>query len=213
MICFPTTCRLLGNKLTRNETNHPTSPDSHSEVSCTSEASPTSAEPPATTPTSSPSKLLYKDPSQPLEVRLEDLLARMTLDEKIAQMVQPIQNATSAGDVEAFSLGAMLSTAESISEDNSLADWTRIPGAYLEAAAKTRLGIPLLYGVDSMHGFGHVNGATIFPHNIGLGATHNPALVEEIGQAVAEQMRAARHPVEFRAGGGRASGHPLGAHL
>jgi beta-glucosidase len=152
---------------------------------------------PTASPTSTPSKILYKDSSQPVEVRLEDLLARMTLDEKIAQMVQPIQNTTSSGDVEAFSLGAMLSTAESISEENSLADWTRIPGAYLEAAAKTRLGIPLLYGVDSMHGFGHVNGATIFPHNIGLGATHNPALVTQIGQAVAEEMRAAGIPWNF----------------
>ena len=166
-------------------------------AACTPRAVSTSTELPTASLTSTPSKLLYKDPSQPVEGRVEDLLARMTLDEKIAQMVQPIQNDTSAGDVEAFSLGAMLSTAESISETNSLADWTRIPTAYLEAAAETRLGIPLLYGVDSMHGFGHVNGATIFPHNIGLGATRDPALVEEIGQAVAEEMRAAGIPWSF----------------
>jgi beta-glucosidase len=121
----------------------------------------------------------------------------MTLDEKIAQMTQPAQNAIPAGDVEAFSLGSVLSTAESISETNSLSDWTDIPGTYLEQAAKTRLGIPLLYGVDSMHGFGHVNGATIFPHNIGLGATRDPDLVEKIGRAVAEEMRAAGIPWSF----------------
>ena len=166
-------------------------------VSCTPETAQSSAELPTINPTSTPSKLLYKDPNQTIEVRLEDLLTRMTLDEKIAQMVQPIQNATSAGDVDAFSLGAMLSTAESISEENSLADWTRIPAAYLQAGVETRLGIPLLYGVDSMHGFGHVNGATIFPHNIGLGATRDPALVEQIGQAVAEEMRAAGIPWNF----------------
>jgi beta-glucosidase len=144
-----------------------------------------------------PSNPLYKDPNQPVDLRIEDLLARMTLDEKIAQMVQPAQNTLSAVDVSAFSLGSVLSTAESISETNSLVDWTTIPGTYLEAAAKTRLGIPLLYGIDSMHGFGHVNGATIFPHNIGLGATRDPALVESIGRAVAEEMRAAGIPWSF----------------
>jgi beta-glucosidase len=143
------------------------------------------------------SNLLYKDPNQPVDLRIEDLLARMTLDEKIAQMVQPAQNTLSAVDVSAFSLGSVLSTAESISATNSLVDWTTIPGTYLEAAAKTRLGIPLLYGIDSMHGFGHVNGATIFPHNIGLGATRDPALVESIGRAVAEEMRAAGIPWSF----------------
>jgi beta-glucosidase len=166
-------------------------------AACAPKSTPAPTAMPGSGQTSTPSKLLYKDPSQPVETRVEDLLTRMSMDEKIAQMVQPIQNATPAEDVEAFSLGAVLSTAESISESNSLADWTRIPGAYLEAAARTRLGIPLLYGVDSMHGFGHVNGATIFPHNIGLGATCDPELVEKIGRAVAEEMRAAGIPWSF----------------
>jgi beta-glucosidase len=155
-------------------------------------STPVPAEPAAT-----PDKMLYKDPSQPLEVRVEDLLARMTLDEKIAQMVQPVQQNIPAADVEFYSLGSVLSTAGSISESNSLADWTNIPRTYLEAALDTRLGIPLIYGVDSMHGFGHVNGATIFPHNIGLGATRDPDLVENIGQATAEEMRAAGIPWSF----------------
>jgi len=151
--------------------------------------------PPA--PAATPDKLLYKDPAQPLAARVEDLLARMSLDEKVAQMVQPIQQVIPASDVEAYSLGSVLSTAGSISESNSLMDWTDIPRTYLEAALNTRLGIPLIYGVDSMHGFGHVNGATIFPHNIGLGATRDADLVQKIGQATAEEMRAAGIPWDF----------------
>jgi beta-glucosidase len=166
-------------------------------AACTprSTTAPRASPSPSQTPANA--ELLYKDPSQPIDVRVEDLLSRMSLDEKIAQMVQPIQNATPATDVKAFSLGAILSTAESISESNSLADWTNIPGTYLKAASGSRLGIPLLYGVDSMHGFGHVNGATIFPHNIGLGATRDPELVRKVGQAVAEEMRAAGIPWSF----------------
>jgi beta-glucosidase len=168
-------------------------------AACSPAPSPVSTESPTIPPASAPPlNLLYKDPTQPVELRVDDLLARMTMDEKIAQMVQPdVNNALPVSDISALSLGAVLSTAGSISETNSLADWTNIPNIYLEEAVKSRLGIPLLYGVDSMHGFGHVNGATIFPHNIGLGATHDPALVEKIGQAVAEEMRAAGIPWSF----------------
>ncbi len=168
-------------------------------AACAARIPAASTEPPAIPPASAPPlNLLYKDPNQPVELRVDDLLARMTMDEKIAQMVQPdVNNALPVSDASALSLGAVLSTAGSISETNSLADWTNIPNTYLQEAIKSRLGIPLLYGVDSMHGFGHVNGATIFPHNIGLGATHDPALVEKIGQAVAEEMRAAGIPWSF----------------
>ena len=154
------------------------------------------SQPTANQPRNSAS-FLYKDPGQPVDVRVEDLLSRMTLDEKIAQMVQPTQSTIPASAVEGFSLGSVLSDAWPISESNSLADWTNIPAAYLQAAAKSHLGIPLLYGIDSMHGFGHVNGATIFPHNLGLGATRDPILVRKIGQAVAEEMRAAGIPWSF----------------
>jgi beta-glucosidase len=152
---------------------------------------------PTPEPTGTPDHLLYKDPNQPLDVRVEDLLARMTLEEKIAQMVQPIQQGLAPTEVDAYSLGSVLSVAGSISESNSLRDWTTIPRSFMERALTTRLAIPLIYGIDSMHGFGHVNGATLFPHNIGLGATRDPALVEAIGQATAEEMRAAGIPWNF----------------
>jgi beta-glucosidase len=155
--------------------------------------------PPAPTASQAPasSPALYKDSSQPVDARVEDLLGRMTLDEKVAQMVQPDQQSLPAVDVSGSALGSVLNKANSISETNSLADWTNIPAAYLQEALQSRLGIPLIYGIDSMHGFGHLNGATIFPHNIGLGATRDPALVREIGHAVAEEMRAAGIPWNF----------------
>ncbi len=161
-------------------------------AACTSSRTPVSP-----TPTTTPDTLIYKDPSQPVEARVEDLLARMTLEEKIGQMVQPVQQGMSAAEVGAASLGSVLSTAGSISESNSLQDWTDIPRTFLQSALTTRLAIPLIYGIDSMHGFGHVNGATLFPHNIGLGATQDAELVRQIGQATAQEMRAAGIPWNF----------------
>lgn len=144
----------------------------------------------------------YKDPSQPVEVRVEDLLSRMTLEEKIGQMTQVENNSISPyylfppSEVVKYFIGSVLSGGNS-SGFYSLADWTGLAKSYEVEAVKTRLGIPLIFGVDSVHGFGHVNGATIFPQNIGLGATRDPELVRQIGQVTAEEMRAAGIPWNF----------------
>lgn len=144
----------------------------------------------------------YKDPSQPVDVRVEDLLSRMTLEEKIGQMTQVENNSISPyylfppSEVAKYFIGSVLSGGNS-SGFYSLADWTGLAKSYEVEAVKTRLGIPLIFGVDSVHGFGHVNGATIFPHNIGLGATRDPELVRQIGQVTAEEMRAAGIPWNF----------------
>ena len=90
--------------------------------------------------TATPDHLLYKDPDQPVDVRVEDLLSRMTQDEKIAQMVQPVQQGIPATDVDYYFLGSVLSTAGSISETNSLQDWTNIPRTYIERALTTGWG-------------------------------------------------------------------------
>ncbi len=144
----------------------------------------------------------YKDPSQPVDVRVEDLLSRMTLEEKIGQMTQVENNSISPyylfppSEIAKYFIGSVLSGGNS-SGFYSLADWTGLAKSYEVEAVKTRLGIPLIFGVDSVHGFGHVNGATIFPQNIGLGATRDPELVREIGQVTAEEMRAAGLPWNF----------------
>src|SRR4030043_259325 len=129
----------------------------------------------------------YKDPSQPVDVRVEDLLSRMTLEEKIGQMTQVENNSISPyylfppSEVAKYFIGSVLSGGNS-SGFYSLADWAGLARGYGVEAVKTRLGIPLIFGVESVHGFGHVNGATIFPQNIGLGATRDPELVRQIGQ-------------------------------
>ncbi len=145
---------------------------------------------------------LYKDPGQPVEVRVEDLLSRMTLDEKIGQMVLVDHNSISPyykfppSEIVQYSIGSILSGGNS-SGYYTLEGWTGLAKSYELEAVKTPLGIPLIFGVDSVHGFGHVNGATIFPHNIGLGATRDPELVRQIGQVTAEEMRAAGIPWNF----------------
>jgi beta-glucosidase len=126
----------------------------------------------------------------------------MTLEEKIGQMTQVENNSISPyylfppSEVAKYFIGSVLSGGNS-SGWSSLADWAGLAKSYEVEAVKTRLGIPLIFGVDSVHGFGHVNGATIFPQNIGLGATRDPELVRQIGQVTAEEMRAAGIPWNF----------------
>ncbi|MGE5644746.1 MAG: glycoside hydrolase family 3 protein [Acidobacteriota bacterium] len=120
------------------------------------------------------------------------LLAKMTLDEKIGQMTQPDQQyLKSDSDIAKYFLGSVLSGGDSDPKaGNSLEAWTNLYDRYQKQTAKTRLAIPLLYGVDALHGHNNVLGAVIFPHNIGLGCTRNAALVEKIARITAEEVRA-----------------------
>jgi beta-glucosidase len=137
-------------------------------------------------PTDPPTVLPYLDATQPLEVRVEDLLGRMTLEEKIGQMTLIEKNSITPDQITAFGIGAILSGGGgSPQEDKSAAGWLEMVSGYQSAALDTRLGIPLLYGVDAVHGHSNLAGATIFPHNIGLGATGNADLVREIGRITA----------------------------
>jgi beta-glucosidase len=123
-----------------------------------------------------------------------ELLAKMTLEEKIGQMCQPDQAALkSAGDIERYFLGSLLSGGGSGPKnkaDYTLQGWTEMVDGYQQHALKTRLGIPLLYGVDAVHGHNNIPGATVFPHNIGLGCADDAALVEKIERATAQEVRA-----------------------
>src|SRR5450759_1590437 len=82
-------------------------------------------------------------------------------------------------DIQKYFLGSMLSGGGSDPIDNRPQTWLQAVNEYQSWALKTRLKIPLLYGVDAVHGHNNIDGAVVFPHNIGLGATHNPALVEQ----------------------------------
>jgi len=117
----------------------------------------------------------------------------MTLDEKIGQMTQPEQDKVlgNEGDMQKYFIGSVLSGGDSDPiKDNSLIEWTNLYDRVQEEALKTRLKIPALYGIDAVHGHSNVLGAVMFPHNIALGCTRDPELVERIGRITAKEMRA-----------------------
>jgi beta-glucosidase len=130
-------------------------------------------------------------PFSAYDAEAKALLGQMTLDEKVGQMTQAeMHQLIDIKDVETYFLGSILSGGDSDPKTNSLADWTDTYDRLQTHALKTRLKIPLLYGVDAVHGHNNVIGATVFPHNIGLGAAGNAKLVEEIGAATAKEVRA-----------------------
>jgi len=132
--------------------------------------------------------LPYQDPSLPVATRVDDLLARMTLDEKLGQMTQAERGSVSTSDITTYRLGSILSGGGSSPSPNNATSWANMYDTFQQAALATPLGIPIIYGVDAVHGHNSVYGATIFPHNIGLGATRDQALVQQIGQAVATEV-------------------------
>ncbi|MEV4641186.1 glycoside hydrolase family 3 N-terminal domain-containing protein [Actinoplanes sp. NPDC049548] len=133
---------------------------------------------------------LYKDPSQPVAARVEDLISRMSLDEKIGQMVQAERHYASPADVSTFRLGSMLAGGGEGPAPQSPQVWADLYDSYQRAALSTPLGIPIMFGIDAVHGANHVYGGTVFPHNVGLGATRDPALVERIGRVTATEVAA-----------------------
>jgi len=124
--------------------------------------------------------------------QVREVLRSMTIEEKVGQMTQAEQNAlVEVSDIENLFLGSLLSGGSSDPKaGNSLEAWTDMYDSYQKRAMKSRLGIPLLFGIDAVHGHNNVLGAVIFPHNIGLGCTRNPALVESAARITAEEVRA-----------------------
>ncbi|TJY40657.1 carbohydrate-binding protein [Cohnella pontilimi] len=139
--------------------------------------------------------LPYYDTSLTVETRVADLLSRMTLDEKVGQMIQAERASVTPEDVYTYKLGSVLSGGGSFPNgkqaDSTREKWTELVDAYQGAALSTNLGIPILYGVDGVHGNNNLIGATLFPHNIGLGATRDPELVRKVGEAAAKEIKAA----------------------
>ncbi len=159
-------------------------------TSCRSTVVPTPAEEAEAVPS-------YLDPSQPVSVRVDDLLSRMTLEEKIGQMTQVEKNSIAAGDITEYAIGSILSGGGGSPDTNTVSEWREMTDAFQAEALATRLGIPLLYGVDAVHGHGNLYGATIFPHQIGLGATGDAELVRQIGRATADEILATGIPWNF----------------
>jgi len=120
------------------------------------------------------------------------LLAKMTLDEKVGQMTQAELSALKdMSDIQKYYLGSVFSGGDSDPKSgNTIQDWTDTIDQVTAEALKTRLAIPLLYGIDAVHGHNNILGATIFPHNIGEGCAHNPELVRKAARITAEEIRA-----------------------
>ena len=132
--------------------------------------------------------LPYQDPSLPVATRVADLMSRMSLDDEIGQMTQAERGSVTASDITTYRLGSVLSGGGSAPSPNNATAWADMYDGFQRGALATPLGIPMIYGVDAVHGHNNVVGATIFPHNIGLGATRDPALVQRIGRATAEEV-------------------------
>ena len=120
----------------------------------------------------------------------DELLARMTLREKIGQMTQVEQNSITPDEVRRHAIGSVLSGGGGNPSPNTPETWRAMVMSFRDAARKSRLGIPLIYGSDAVHGHNNVVGATIFPHNIGLGATRDADLVRRIARATAREAAA-----------------------
>jgi beta-glucosidase len=135
-------------------------------------------------------KSIYSDPNIEIEARVDDLLSKMTLEEKIGQMVQAERNGIKEGDIKKYKLGSLLSGGGSVPKGNTPKAWIDMYNKFQAEALSTRLTIPLVYGVDAVHGHNNVKGATIFPHNIGLGATFDADLVERVAQITAKEVAA-----------------------
>jgi len=132
----------------------------------------------------------YLDESLPVQDRVDDLLARMDLADKVGQMTQAERGAVSPADVTALRLGSVFSGGGSAPEPNTPEGWADMVDELQAAASATPLGIPLLYGVDATHGHQLLHGATVFPQNIGLGAAGDPRLTEDVARATAAEMLA-----------------------
>ena len=134
---------------------------------------------------------LYKNPGLPVMDRVLNLLSYMTLEEKIGQMTQ-VDRQFLDGDknIGTYFLGSLLSGGGSTPAKNFPKSWAEMYDGYQKIALSTRLSIPIIYGIDAVHGHNNVVGATIFPHHIGLGCTNNPQLIEDVYRATAEEISA-----------------------
>ncbi|MEU7915894.1 exo 1,3/1,4-beta-D-glucan glucohydrolase [Microbispora bryophytorum] len=127
------------------------------------------------------------------EKRVATIVAGMTLAEKVGQMTQPEISAITPEEVAQYGIGSVLNGGGSWpgrDKHASPQDWLALADAYWQASVSTRTKIPVIWGIDAVHGHNNVFGATLFPHNIGLGAAHDPCLLRDIGAATAAQIRA-----------------------
>ncbi len=128
-----------------------------------------------------------------VEHRISELMGKMNLDQKIGQLVQAERQFITPEEVKKYHIGSVLSGGGSVPGDNKPADWIKMNDEYWAASMEedeNHLAIPLIYGVDAIHGNTNVIGAVVFPHNIGLGAANDPDLLERIASVTAKEITA-----------------------
>ncbi len=134
-------------------------------------------------------------PDAAMDARIAGIVRGMTLEQKIGQMTQADIRSITPDEVRRHYIGSVLNGGGAwpgMRKDAAVTDWTALSDAYYRASMATDMAVrvPVIWGTDAVHGHGNVAGATLFPHNIGLGAARDPALVERIGRATARQVRA-----------------------
>jgi len=123
--------------------------------------------------------------------KVDEIIEMMNIDEKIGQMTQIDQRfLDTITDISTYSIGSLLSGGGSHPDVNEPQAWLDMYNKYQSESLKSRLQIPLIYGIDAVHGHNNVYGATIFPQNIGLGATNNPELIYKISEATSIEVAA-----------------------
>ncbi|WP_448214159.1 glycoside hydrolase family 3 protein [Colwellia sp. MEBiC06753] len=133
-------------------------------------------------------------PDADIEAKVETLLAKMTLEQKVAQMIQPEIRDITVEDMRKYGFGSYLNGGGAFPNNNKHStpqDWINLAEAMYQASIDDSLdgmAIPTMWGTDAVHGHNNVIGATLFPHNIGLGAANNPALIEKIAQITATEV-------------------------
>ncbi|TNF06987.1 MAG: hypothetical protein EP317_05635 [Bacillota bacterium] len=136
-----------------------------------------------------PGSLAWTAPDLTLmDAFVEDLLSSMTIEEKVGQMIQGERSSVSPSDIREYNLGSVLNGGGSIPGDD-IDDWFRMYVLYQLGAKESSSGIPIIFGTDSVHGNNNLLNATLFPHNIGLGAANDPELMRRIGEVVAIETR------------------------
>jgi beta-glucosidase len=138
-----------------------------------------------------------------VEAQIDDILAKLTLEQKVGQVIQADSGSVTPEEVKKYRLGSVLSGGNSAPGPEPYADsatWLEAADAYFDASIDpegVEIAIPTIWGIDAVHGHANLKGAVVFPHNIGLGAANNPDLIEEIYKVTARELRVSGHDWTF----------------
>ena len=138
-----------------------------------------------------------------VEKRIDEILAKMTLEQKVGQVIQADSNSVTPEEVKQYRLGSVLSGGNSAPGDLPYADaasWLAAADGYYEASIDTEgveIAIPMIWGIDAVHGHANLTGAIVFPHNVGLGAANDPNLVKRIAAVTATELSVSGHDWTF----------------